>query len=94
MSRCCVLTSPFLLHATEKTEVSILSIPAQADPAFNEVVTELNRSRGLTVLLVEQKLPFARRVAERFSILDRGRRVAEGAMRELDENLVDTYLKV
>ena len=46
------------------------------------------------MLLVEQKLPFARRVAEHFSILDRGRRVAEGAIQELDENLVDTYLKV
>ena len=36
----------------------------------------LNKEEGLTVLLVEQKLPFARRVASEFCILDKGRKVA------------------
>ena len=81
---------PRLLILDEPTEGIQPNIVQQ----IGEVVTELNQSRGLTVLLVEQKLPFARRVAEHFSILDRGRRVAEGAIQALDENLVDTYLKV
>jgi urea transport system ATP-binding protein len=46
------------------------------------------------VLLVEQKLPFARRVADRFCILDRGRKVAEGAMAALDDALVRDHLTV
>ncbi|HIF48324.1 MAG TPA: aminotransferase class I/II-fold pyridoxal phosphate-dependent enzyme, partial [Cytophagales bacterium] len=40
---------------------------------------------GLTVLLVEQKLPFARKYADRFAIMDRGRRVAEGEIAELSD---------
>ena len=35
---------------------------------------------GVAVLLVEQKLPFARWVAQRFCIVDKGRSVATGAM--------------
>ena len=85
-----LVAEPQLLILDEPTEGIQPNIVQQ----IGEVVTELNQSRGLTVLLVEQKLPFARRVAEHFSILDRGRRVAEGAIQELDENLVDTYLKV
>jgi len=85
-----LVAEPRLLILDEPTEGIQPNIVQQ----IGEVVTELNQSRGLTVLLVEQKLPFARRVAERFSILDRGRRVAEGAIEELSENLVDTYLKV
>ena len=50
--------------------------------------------RGPTVILVEQKLPFARRVADRFLILDRGRLMATGEMDELDEGLVKEYLTV
>ncbi|MCP5088523.1 MAG: ABC transporter ATP-binding protein, partial [Rhodobacteraceae bacterium] len=54
----------------------------------------LNRENGLTVLLVEQKLPFARRVADRFSILDRRRHVAAGEMKQLNEDLIRQYLTV
>lgn len=45
---------------------------------IGEVIRRLIEEDGLTVLLVEQKLPFARKNADRFAILDRGRRVAEG----------------
>ncbi|HAR08874.1 MAG TPA: ABC transporter ATP-binding protein, partial [Cobetia sp.] len=48
----------------------------------------------LTVLLVEQKLPFARRFADHFAILDRGRRVAVGDIGELDDAVVKRYLTV
>jgi len=36
----------------------------------------LNKEEGLAVLLVEQKLPFARRVGSEFCILSNGRQVA------------------
>ena len=48
----------------------------------------------MTVLLVEQKLPLARRVADRFYVLDKGRAVASGAMSDLDDALVRRYLTV
>ena len=57
-------------------------------------VQRLSRERGMTVLLVEQKLPFARWVAQRFCIVDKGRAVATGAMAELHDGLVKQYLTV
>jgi urea transport system ATP-binding protein len=59
--------------------------------------TTLKRLRdedGMTVLLVEQKLPFARAVGDEFGIMDRGRLVAHGAMDALTDDLVDEYLTV
>jgi ABC-type polar amino acid transport system ATPase subunit len=48
----------------------------------------------VTVLLVEQKLPFARRVASRFSILEKGRSVAGGSIEELTDEVVREHLSV
>jgi urea transport system ATP-binding protein len=61
---------------------------------IGEVIVRLNRELGLTVLLVEQRLKFVRRVADRFAILDRGRVVADGAMDELGDDLVARHLTV
>jgi len=44
--------------------------------------------------LVEQKLPFARKVADQFCILERGRNVAMGKMPELTEDVIKKYLTV
>ena len=43
----------------------------------------------MTVLVVEQKLPFVRRVCDRFCIMDKGRIVGTGAMPELTDDLVE-----
>lgn len=52
------------------------------------------REQAMTLLLVEQKLPFARRTADHFVILDRGRSVANGRMHEPGDDLVQRYLTV
>ena len=46
------------------------------------------------MLLVEQKLPFARRVADDFFIMEKGSVVATGAITELNDDLVQRYLSV
>ncbi|MDY7115828.1 urea ABC transporter ATP-binding subunit UrtE [Halomonas sp. SSL-5] len=61
---------------------------------IGEVIRRLIREDGLTVLLVEQKLPFARRFADRFAIIDRGRRVAEGGIDALSDALIREHLTV
>ncbi len=81
---------PRLLILDEPTEGIQPNIVAE----IGDIIRRLNRETGLTVLLVEQKLPFARRVADRFCILDRGRAVADGAIAELGEDLVREYLTV
>jgi urea transport system ATP-binding protein len=52
------------------------------------------KEQGLTILLVEQKLPFARRVGDYFCIMDRGRAVATGKMSDLNDDIVNKHLKV
>lgn len=81
---------PKLLILDEPTEGIQPSIVQE----IGQVIRRLNQDDGLTVLLVEQKLPFARKVAEHFSIMERGRLVATGAMPELDDDLVQQYLAV
>ncbi|MEZ5536836.1 MAG: urea ABC transporter ATP-binding subunit UrtE [Thiolinea sp.] len=85
-----LVLDPKLLILDEPTEGIQPNIVAE----IGDIIRKLNKEIGLTVLLVEQKLPFARRVGDRFCILDRGRRVAEGEMSELNDGLVQRYLTV
>lgn len=61
---------------------------------IGDVIQRLTKERNITVLLVEQKLPFARRVGTHFVVLDRGRVQAQGEMSELTDELVQQYLNV
>jgi urea transport system ATP-binding protein len=81
---------PKLLILDEPTEGIQPNIVAE----IASILTKLNRETGLTLLLVEQKLPFARRVATRFTIMDRGRAVADGNIDELSSELVAKHLTV
>jgi len=85
-----LVTDPKLLILDEPTE----GIQPNIVHEIGDIIRRLNREIGLTVLLVEQKLPFARRVADRFCLLDRGRTVAAGEMGALDEGLIQRYLRV
>ncbi len=85
-----LVTDPKLLILDEPTEGIQPNIVAD----IGNIVRRLNQEMGLTVLLVEQKLPFARKVADRFCLLDRGRAVATGNMPELNEELIQQYLTV
>ena len=61
---------------------------------IGDIITRLNRTEGITVLLVEQKLPFARRVGQRFCLMEKGRTVAEGDIDQLDDALIHKHLAV
>jgi len=82
--------APELLILDEPTE----GIQPNIVHDIGDILIRLNRELGLTVILVEQKLPFARRVADRFLILDRGRLMAGGDMDALGDDLVKEYLTV
>lgn len=85
-----LVLDPKLLILDEPTE----GIQPNIVQEIGDIILRLNREIGLTVLLVEQKLPFARKVADRFCILDRGHHVAAGAMDQLDDELIRQYLTV
>ncbi len=61
---------------------------------IGDVIRQLNSELGLSVLLVEQKLPFARRVADDFYIMEKGSVVAQGAIAQLSDDLVSRHLSV
>jgi urea transport system ATP-binding protein len=61
---------------------------------LGDVIRRLYAEEGVAVLLVEQKLPFARKVADRFFLMDRGAVVASGAMADLSDDLVRKHLAV
>ena len=85
-----LVLDPKLLILDEPTE----GIQPNIVRDIGEVIRKLNRELGLTVLLVEQKLPFARRVADDFFIMEKGSVVATGPISELHEGLVQKYLSV
>lgn len=85
-----LVTDPKLLILDEPTE----GIQPNVVQEIGDIICKLNTEIGLTVLLVEQKLPFARRVADRFCILDRGRNVSSGVIDDLSDELVREYLTV
>ena len=65
-----------------------------ADGEIHQAIDRIHKDLGVTVLLVEQKLPFARKVADSFCIMDRGRHVATGPMPDLGADMVKRYLTV
>jgi urea transport system ATP-binding protein len=48
----------------------------------------------MTIILVEQKLPFARAVGEEFVLMEKGQVISTGPMAELTNELVAEYLAV
>ena len=81
---------PRLLILDEPTE----GIQPNIVHEIGDIVLRLNAELGLTVLLVEQKLAFVRRIADRFVLLEKGRVVAGGDIAALDEATVQRHLTV
>lgn len=85
-----LVLEPQLLILDEPTE----GIQPNIVREIGEVIRKLNSQHGMTVLLVEQKLPFARAFATDFHILNKGRMVAEGEIGQLSDEIVKEYLSV
>ena len=81
---------PKLLILDEPTE----GIQPNIVHEIGDIIIRLNKEKRLTILLVEQKLPFARRVAQNFCILDKGRSVAADDMENLGEEIINQHLTV
>jgi urea transport system ATP-binding protein len=85
-----LVLEPKLLILDEPTE----GIQPNIVHEIGDIILRLNQEEKLTVLLVEQKLPFARRVASEFLILDKGRGVAAGPISALTDEMVRAHLSV
>ena len=85
-----LVLNPNMLILDEPNE----GIPPNIVQLIRDVLLRLNKEKGMTIVLVEQKLPFARAVGEQFYLMERGKVVSHGAMPELNDDLVKQYLSV
>lgn len=58
------------------------------------IIIRLNRDVGLTVVLVEQNVAFARQASHRFAMMEKGRVVVSGAIAELSDEMVHRHMAV
>jgi urea transport system ATP-binding protein len=85
-----LLAQPKVMLLDEPTEGIQPNIVEQIE----NVIMRLNRERGITMILVEQNVTFARRASHRFALLEKGRVVAKGAIGELTDELVQQHMAV
>ncbi len=85
-----LLTKPKVLLLDEPTEGIQPNIVEQIEA----VLIDLNRKHGLTVVLVEQNVGFARRASSRFAFVERGSIAVEGSVAELSDDLVQRHMAV
>jgi len=85
-----LLTKPKLLMLDEPTEGIQPSIILEIEEALRRIKVELK----LAVLLVEQYLDFAERLADKYVIMAKGAVVASGATRDLRPEMVRQHLAV
>ena len=85
-----LVTRPRLLVLDEPTE----GIQPSIIKEIARVIRLLRERGGLAILLVEQYFDFARDLADRIAVMDRGAIVAEGRREELDEADVRRRLSV
>lgn len=82
--------NPTVLLLDEPTEGIQPNIVEQ----IQQTIVKLNIEHGLTIVLVEQNITFARRASQLFLMLDKGRVAAHGVLSELTDDLVHQHMTV
>lgn len=85
-----LVTDPKVLILDEPNEGIQPNIVSQ----IGDVIRYLNDEEQLTVILVEQKLNFARKVAHEFRLMEKGHVVAGDVMEKLSDELIKKHLAV
>lgn len=81
---------PKVLLLDEPTEGIQPNIVAE----IGETLRMLNKELGMTLILTEQHIKVARKLSDRFLMIDHGRVVAEGDIDELTDEVVDEHMTV
>ncbi len=85
-----LLTDPKIILLDEPTE----GIQPNLVEQIEQVLIDLNRKHGMTVVLVEQNVTFARRASQHFVLMDRGSVAADGSVDELTDELVHRHMAI
>jgi len=81
---------PSLLLLDEPTE----GIQPSIIQEIGDVLIKLVQDKGLSILLIEQKLEFAQQVTDNFYIMDRGKVIKEGTHKQLNASEIGAHLSV
>ncbi len=85
-----LMCDPQIMLLDEPTEGIQPSIVQEID----ETLKRINREKGVTLLVVEQKIDFAKELAQKFFIMEKGAIAAKGSTSDLTDSLVRRYLTV
>lgn len=86
----CLMGNPKMILLDEPTE----GIQPNVVMEIADTLRKIAEETGITIAVVEQNLKFARRLAEKFVIIQKGAVVASGTMDELNDDLIRQYLSV
>ena len=85
-----LLSEPKIILLDEPTEGIQPNIVEQIE----QVLIDLNRRHGKTIVLVEQNVKFARRASDHFVVMDRGSIAAQGPINALTDQIIQQHLAV
>ncbi len=83
-------TAPKVILLDEPTE----GIQPNIVEEIEQIIIRLNRERGISIVLVEQNVAFAREASQRFIIMEKGGIAASGDTGDLTEDLVHRHMTV
>lgn len=86
----CLMGEPKMMLLDEPTE----GIQPNVVMEIADTLKKIAEDTGISIVVVEQNLKFARRLARDYVIIQKGTVVAKGKMEELDQNTVKKYLSV
>lgn len=86
----CLMGEPKIMLLDEPTE----GIQPNAVMEIADTLKKIAEDTGISIVVVEQNLKFARRLARDYVIIQKGTVVAKGKMEDLDQDTVKKYLSV
>ena len=85
-----LMCNPKIMLLDEPTEGIQPSIVQEIE----DTLRRINQEKGITIIVVEQKIEFARKLAQKFFIMEKGAIVERGKTNQLTDDLLHRYLAV
>lgn len=85
-----LLTDPKVILLDEPTEGIQPNIVEQIE----KTILTLNREHGITIVLVEQDIAFARRASRTYAIMEKGRIVSSGPVGMLSDEIIHRHMAI
>lgn len=85
-----LLCNPKIMLLDEPTEGIQPSIVQEIE----DTLRRINQEKGITIVVVEQKIEFARKLAQNFFIMKKGSIIEQGETAQLTDELLHRYLAV